>query len=491
MQKGPEAPEQAPEGPSFISPKEGDPNGKRGLRLHEDGAFDGVTLFAPLNSQMVYLIDMQGEILHRWATDSAPGAWVYLLANGELLRCGREDKNPSFNGGGIGGRIQKLAHDGSLIWNWNLASENNHQHHDVEPMPNGNILVISWERISKADAIARGRAPEHVGPKGFWPDTIMEIQPVLPDGAEVVWEWHAWDHIIQDTDASLPGYGDVLQNPGLIDINADHRDKPPLSLKQIAEQEALEEEMRALGYLGDDDEDEQRPKPGDPKPDWLHTNSISYHPTLDLILLSSPELNEIFVIDHSTTSREAASRDGGQFGRGGDLLWRWGNPGNYGLGARSDRKLFYQHDATWLSDSESGEQRILVYNNGGGRKDGDYSSVDELVLPFDSKRGFTREPGKAFGPEQPAWSYKDPEGFYSAFISGAQRLPGGNTLICSGAAGRLFEVTPEGKVVWDYYNPHGGEIDPPQHAGKAPPLALFRGTRLAREHPGVRALLKE
>ena len=81
-------------------------------------------------------------------------------------------------------------------------------------------------------------------------------------------------------------------------------------------------------------------------------------------------------------------------------------------------------------------------------------------------------------------------GFYSAFISGAQRLPNGNTLICSGAAGRLFEVTREGRIVWDYRNPLGGDVDPPDHAGKAPPLALFRGARYAKDHPGVRALLE-
>jgi hypothetical protein len=216
----------------------------------------------------------------------------------------------------------------------------------------------------------------------------------------------------------------------------------------------------------------------------LHTNAVAYHPGLDLILLSSPELSEIFVIDHSTTSAEAATSSGGRYGRGGELLWRWGNPRMHGVGDESDRRLFYQHDPTWLGTAD--DLRVLVFDNGGGRPDGSgWSEVLELRLPFDAERGFTR----AFGDAEPVWSYSDPERFFSAFVSGAQRLPNGNTLICSGAGGRIFEVTRAGEIVWDYANPFGGDVTPPEHAGKAPPLALFRATRLARDHPGVLALL--
>jgi hypothetical protein len=115
--------------------------------------------------------------------------------------------------------------------------------------------------------------------------------------------------------------------------------------------------------------------------------------------------------------------------------------------------------------------------------------VDELALPFTDDGGFRVAPGEPHGPAEPAWSYSDPDTFFSAFISGAQRLPNGNTLICSGVAGRIFEVTRAGEIVWDYRNPLGGDVEPPDHAGKAPPLALFRATRLPRDHPGVRAVL--
>jgi len=244
--------------------------------------------------------------------------------------------------------------------------------------------------------------------------------------------------------------------------------------------------MAALGYGGDDEEDDGGlPRRGN-APDWLHTNAIDYHPEYDLIVLSSPHLNEIFVIDHSTTTDEAATDSGGRWGHGGDLLWRWGNPRNYGAGDDADRRLFYQHDPTWLATETPGELRLLVHNNGQGRPDPPYSSVDELVLPFDPERGFLREEGEAFGPEAPVWSYSDPGNYYSSFISGCQRLPNGNTLICSGAQGRVFEVTPAGKVVWDFRNGFGD----PDNAAGIPPQAIYRAYRIPADHPGLAGRLK-
>jgi len=483
--------EEPPERPfaNLMSPAESDPDVPRGVIVNEEAAFAGYTLFEPLNSHSIYLIDMDGTVVHEWLTETAPGAFVYLQDDGTLLRGARDDTNPRFNGGGIGGSIQRLAPDGKVLWSWKLAEEDRHLHHDLEPLPNGNLLVIHWERIPEDEAVYFGRDAGQVGRVGLWPDAVLEIQPVPPDGAKVVWEWHAWDHLVQDANPEGPNFGSVADQPGRIDVNADHRDRPPLTADEIAEMEAMEDQLAALGYAGggssDGEEDERRHRSGD----WLHTNSVAYEPEYDLIALSSPEMCELWVIDHSTTRVEAASSSGGRWGRGGDLLWRWGNPRNYGAGDEGDQRLFYQHDPKWIRGPE-GDLRLLVFNNGGERPEGRYSSVEELVLPFDPERGFHRGRGRPFGPETPAWTYSDPETFFSAFISGSQRLPNGNTLICSGVAGRLFEVTAGGEVVWDFRNPYGGEITPPDHAGHAPPRALFRGTRLGREHPGVRALLR-
>ena len=137
--------------------------------------------------------------------------------------------------------------DGTVLWHYGLADDTFQQHHDVEPLPNGNLLVITWERIAAADAIARGRDPEQVGVAGLWPDAIFEVKPTPPEGGEVVWKWRAWDHLIQDFDPDLPGYGSIPDHPERIDINADHRDAPPLTEEQKRKRAELEEQLEALG----------------------------------------------------------------------------------------------------------------------------------------------------------------------------------------------------------------------------------------------------
>jgi hypothetical protein len=480
------------------------PEPERGLRTRAEGACEGYTLFAPLRSGTTYLVDMDGEVVHRWESEHAPGASVYLLANGNLLRCARYDDNPVFHGGGIGGRLQEIDWDGNVVWDFVLSDERLALHHDVEPLPNGNLLAIAWESLTREQALALGRDPEVLDEEGLWPDVVLEIEPVRPaDGTskstagKIVWEWHAKDHLVQDRDPQKPGFGEVPAHPGRIDVNGDHRDRPPETEEERERREEREARMRAVGYVGGEDEPDGDGKDARPRrrgrADWLHTNSVDYDPAHDLVLLSTPRMNEVWVIDHSTSSAEAAGSKGGRWGRGGELLWRWGHPRTYGAGTDGDQRLFAQHDAQWIPPGHPGAGHVLVFNNGMGRPGTEHSSVDELVPPFDPSRGFARDPGTAYGPRMHAWTYSapDPADFYSFFISGCQRLPNGNTLVCSGAQGRLFEVTPEGAIVWEYWNPHGGEIEASfgkAEKEKVPPVdpkAVFRATRIAPDHPAL------
>jgi Arylsulfotransferase (ASST) len=471
-----------PPGPPMWSEKEA--SGERGLRVHESDAFEGFTLLAPLNSKAVHLVAMDGTVAHSWATPDPPGASCELLSDGRLFRCGQQPDNPRFHGGGIGGHLQILAWDGSVAWDYLLADADLTQHHEAQPLPSGNLLVIAWEHHTRDEAIGRGRDPDVVGDEGLWSDVLLELKPVPPADAEIVWRWSTWDHLVQDRDRALPEYGAPASRPGRIDINADHRFEPKEeqeSEEARAQREAEEAQMRALGYVGG-----AAPPPTDePKKeaDWLHTNGVDYHAGLDLVVLSVPHVGELWVIDHSTTTEEAAGAAGGRRGHGGELLWRWGNPRNAGLGGAQDQRLFYQHDPTWLPDGPDGAPRLLVFDNGRKRADGEHSEVLELHLPFDPARGFVRADGQAFGPAEPAWTYANGTDFYSGFISGAQRLPNGHTLICSGAPGHVFEVTPEGRIVWDYLNPLGGDVTPSEQGGKAPPHALFRAARIAPDDP--------
>jgi hypothetical protein len=517
--------------------KPAEPEEPRGLKLRAPGACEGYTIIEPLRSKDTHLVDLDGKVVHTWHSEYVPAAWVDVYDDGTLLRGGQKDpeKRVRFHAGGIGGVLEETAWDGKVLWTYELATDAQRMHHDIERLPNGNVLVIAWENHAREDAIAHGRDEDKVDEKeGFWPDDVLELRPTRPSGAEIVWQWHAWDHLVQDRDPKKPNYAKVAEKPGRIDINADHRyetkEETPEEKKKRLDTEA---EMKKLGYAGGDpDEDatkSQRPPPGapastapnappspagasraagDPPPpgggapggpppggggppestgDFMHTNAVAYWPREDLILLSSPHLCEIFVIDHGTTTAEAAGSTGGRRGHGGDLLWRFGNPQNYGMGTEADRHCFYQHDPSFLQSGN--DMHVLFFNNGMKRKPKEFSVVEEIALPFDPAKGFARDAQKPFGPTAPLWSYSDPEKFCSQFISGAQRLPNGDTLICEGKAGRVFEVTKEGTIVWEYLNPLGGEVEPSAQGGKAPPHALFRATRIPKDHPALKGRL--
>jgi hypothetical protein len=224
--------------------------------------------------------------------------------------------------------------------------------------------------------------------------------------------------LVQDYDPSKDNYGVVADHPELIDIN--YRTST--------------------------------------QTDIMHTNSVDYNEEFDQIMISVHNYNEIWVIDHSTTTEEAAGHSGGNSGKGGDLLYRWGNPHAYDAGSTSDQKLFSQHDATWIKEGYPGEGNILVFNNGANRPGIDYSSVDEIIPPVDENGEYYLEQGEAYGPEEQTWIYtaNPPTNFYASHISGATRLPDGNTLITNGETGLIFEVTPEKSTVWQYNT--GGQL---------------------------------
>ncbi len=320
------------------------------------------------------------------------------------------------NIGGAGGGVERRNWNGDLLWEFEYASGGVLSHHDIEVLPNGNILMIAWEDKTKAQAIAEGRNPSYLSGPIFRPDHVIEVEPSGTNTGTIVWEWHLWDHLIQDYDPSAPNYGVVADHPELLDLNY-----PPVPANQG---------------------------------DWAHVNSIAYHPIFDQIILSSHNHDEIWVIDHSTTTAEAAGHSGGSSGKGGDLLYRWGNPAAYGAGAHSDQKLFGQHDAQWIASSLPGAGNILIYNNGNGRPAGKYSTIEEIEPPVDASGNYSLTAGSAYGPGTTTWNYtaSPPLSFYSGHISGAQRQANGNTLICEGSEGRLFEVDSAGTTAWEYVN---------------------------------------
>ncbi|PKL81160.1 MAG: hypothetical protein CVV25_01595 [Ignavibacteriae bacterium HGW-Ignavibacteriae-4] len=386
-----------------------------GLFYNTPQSFDGFTLFVPNTSDTTYLIDNCGEKVHFWITNTTPGNTAYLLDNGVLLRTGKS-LNPIFNSGGNGGLIQMIDWDSNLIWEYVISDSTQCQHHDIEPLPNGNILALVWSLHTKEEALQAGRL---ISPNELWSEKVLEVKPDLVNGGgEIVWEWDTWDHLVQDNPELVENYGDV-NNPRKININ--------YSTKGFSNK------------------------------DWLHANSVDYNPRLDQILLSNHNFGEIFIIDHSTTTAESKSDKGGKYGHGGDLLYRWGNPMSYGQGTVEDIKLFTQHDPHWIPDSLVDGGKIMIFNNNiGDTEKLEYSAIYIIDPVMDNLDNYELIEGK-FGPVDPSWTYMgDPKtDFFSKNMSSAQRLPNGNTLICESWIGRFTEINSNKEQVWKYVNPIG------------------------------------
>lgn len=391
-----------------------------GLFHQEAGTAEGYILWAPIQANDIYLMNNCGQIVHSWNNGLALGNSVYLMEDGSIIRTAKEQQvNSQIQVGGGGQRIQRVSWDGELEWDYLIVGDTFRAHHDIEPLPNGNVLVLVWELKNKNQCLASGRDPNLIPEDHLYSEYIVELEPTGPASARVVWEWHLWDHLVQSLDPAKSNFGLVAQNPGKLDINFINR---------------------SVSVLGD--------------ADWIHANAIDYNPFLDQIMISSQRLGEIYIIDHSTTTVEAVGGTGGKYGKGGDFLYRWGNPQAYQRGDSADQQLWGQHDCRWIGSGLLDAGRIMVFNNGffSGRN---YSSVEIIDPPQTNPGVYPLEQDSAYGPQNPFWLYTAPvkTDFYSFFISGAQRLENGNTLICSGANGTFFEVDYNGKEVWRYVNP--------------------------------------
>jgi hypothetical protein len=438
----------------------------RGLRRNNPGNLPGYILFDPMISDTTYLIDRSGRVVNVWHSDYAPAS-AYLLDDGHLLRGARVPEAPRFNGGGQGGRIEKFTWEGQLSWSFELADEMHLLHHDFEPLPNGNILMIAWEGKSRTQAIKAGRATENTPTSGIWPDVVMEIEPVLPEGGRVVWEWHSWDHMVQNQDSNLANYAEPSAQPGKININAG----PPL--KSVTAAQLLT--MKAMGTVPTNATVDDRGA------DIFHSNAIDYNAELDQIAISVRTLSEIWIIDHATTTAEAA-------GAAGDLLYRWGNPRMYGHPGEASHGLGHQHDVRWIPAGFPGAGNLLAFSNDAVNSARPQSEVVEFAPPINAQGDYVIEQGRPFGPKNPVWTYGD-GGFYSPFISSAQRLSNGNTMIAFGPQGRFVEVTTAGEIVWEYWSPFSGEVRQPDGSLPQPGspfmYAAFRATFIPADHPAL------
>ena len=386
-------------------------------------SYDGYNLVFPHNQPHVFLLDNCGRIVHSWEDEAQfrPGNIAYITQEGNLLKAKRSSdiSQDAIWAGGGGHFVEMRDWDNNILWSYGLNNEEQRLHHDMELLPNGNVIMIAWHSITKEDAVEMGRDTALIASDVLWPDEIIEYDPNLDS---IVWKWRAIDHLVQDFDSTKANFGVVAESPNKINFNYDTSD----------------------GH-----------------PDWMHCNSIDFDPLNNHILLSVPTFSEFWIIDHSTTTEEAAGSTGGFGGKGGDLLYRWGNPAAYDQGTEDDQKSFYQHDVHYIGEFLDPWHplvgKIGFFNN---RVGADFSTANILTQDFDMYQNiFGIQDGK-FLPENTdvTITHPVPQEMYSTGLSSFQVLNNDNYLLTSGRFGYSFELDPDdNKIVWEYKTPTRGQ----------------------------------
>lgn len=355
------------------------------------------TLYATQNGTTAVLCDTNGTTFKTWTFSSTAktGYSTYLLPGGTLLRTVARSGN-SFTGGPICGEVQKVDYNGNIIWDYVYSTTTYCTHHDICPMPNGNVLLIAYESKTSSEVTAAGCSQSIT----MWPDKIVEVQPTGTTTGTVVWEWHAWDHLCQSYNSSKANYvTNTADHPELLNINYNTQK------------------------------------------DWLHMNGIDYNPILDQIVWSSHNMSEWYVIDHSTTTAEAASHSGGKAGKGGDILYRWGKPAVYG--ASGTAILNVTHDAHWIPEGVPNAGYIVGFNNKGVSSS--QSSVDQISPPINGFN-YTYTQGQAYQPS--TYTKRHACNGYTSNMGNSQQLPNGNMLVCIALSGSIYEINPAGTSIW-------------------------------------------
>ena len=351
------------------------------------------TLYSVQNSTAAYLIDMSNNNFKTWTfTSSAKTGYSTYLTKGDTLV--RSYASGSGGGGGMTGGLQKVLWNGTVYWDITYTN----MHHDICPMPNGNVLIIVYDSKTSTQALAMGANSSRT----IKSEKIVELKRTGTNTYQEVWVWYLWDHLCQEYSSSKPNYySDVALHPELLDINVNTQSE------------------------------------------IMHMNGIDYNEELDQIVFSCHNLNEIFVIDHSTTTAQAATHTGGNSGKGGDFLYRWGSPANYDETGTTNFNVV--HDARWVpNDHVTCPGCISAYNNMGGTGS---KSASDMIDPPDNGYNYDRTNGEPFGPT--TYTHRYTASNSSNNMGGQQRLPNGNVFMCVPAsASYLTEVSSSGTALW-------------------------------------------
>lgn len=426
-----------------------------GTIVYDEEATDGgFNLIYPHNQPDAFLLDMCGNIVHKWenADSLRPANVIYILENSDVMTTYRPASfdNDAIWAGGGGATIERRTWDNEPIWSFTRNDAEYRLHHDIQPMANGNVLVTAWEQRDSLECIEAGRNPENLTGAGMWSEVVWEIAPNDDGDGEIVWEWAVWDHLIQDFDSTKANYGVIANNIDKIDIN--------------------------FGAASN------------AAADWLHINAIDFDEFSQHIMLSVPTFNEIWVVDYGNTTP-------------GELKWRWGNPMAYDRGDSTDTKLGYQHHTHWLdlalSTNSPDYGKVGVFNNRVQGDTSEYSTVHTLLPIYDEYENeyFLDNASGTYLPTDFDWTFEspNPNTIYSNIVSSFQRLDNGNSLICSGRYGDTREYTQEGELVWHYKTPflnQSGTASPQSQGTVLEPTQnlTFRASRYPANYPAFEGI---
>ena len=359
--------------------------------------WNGLTYYGNMSSAMGYLVDTNGTTVKTFTYTGFGnnGYSTHMMPGGDVWRSVSNTGN-ILVGGGMTGRIQKWSYSNTLLWDYTYSSSTYCLHHDHCPLPNGNVLVISYDVKTATDATNAGCSSAIT----IWAEKILELQPVGTNSAVIVWQWNVWDHLSQNVNSTAANYvTSIANNPQLLNINY-----------------------------------------GTQK-DWMHMNGIDYNPILDQIIVSSHNLNEWYVIDHSTTTAQAASHTGGNAGKGGDFLYRWGNPPAYQ--ATGTKILDVTHDAHWIPEGVPNAGYMVGVNNKGST--GPKTTIDH-VSPPRVGLNYTVTTGSAFSPA--TFTNRHTSTGYTSNMGSSDQFPNGNQMICLATAGTIYEINAAGTTLW-------------------------------------------
>jgi hypothetical protein len=442
--------------------------------LNESKAYSGYTLFAARG--ISYLIDMRGNVVNTWQIGLNPR----LLDNGHLLDAAGSDLSAT-NG------FKELDWNGNVVWEYYETRAGYAPHHDFTRIYNPKLkafttLYIAGKSVTQAEAIAAGCNPSNGPYDGAQVDAIVEVDL----SGKIVWEWCFLDHSIQDIDSAKANYvgtgKTIASYPGKINLNL----------------------------------------PGKPlRANWLDCNSLDYNQQLDQIVINSSH-GEFYVLDHGNTfiAGDPQGSIGLASGTAGDFLYRFGDPARYKQGdppsvlkdwtgaTTGNKQIGGSNHVQWIKTGLPGAGNFLIFNNGHYLFERTSQSSILQIEAFRESTGSIS--GQYINPPQAGyttvqydkdthkssrkisnqiiWSFacKSNQGFFSPIGSSCQRLPNGNTLICSMATGEIFEVTSTGELVWAYVNPVTNRGVLAAVTDSYPTMnAVFRASRYGTDHPAL------